>query len=147
MDRILFGIVCGLGLAYWNHTSYDPQHNVAGLFAAEISAVAVLTLAYKPCLTWFLERHLLNDADTVFTWNYQSNKMNFYGTSYSYSFHDEQGEFRGGASSKFPSAWKDGEVILIFYDKRNPDRSRANFGFQFHELSWETPASAAASLV
>jgi hypothetical protein len=84
---------------------------------------------------WYQERHLLSEANVVFTRSYAKRSSSLYGGT-TYSFLDQEGQYRGGENREAQSQWKHGEWLLVFYDRRNPDRNRANFGLRFHELQW-----------
>lgn len=144
IEKLFSAIGFSILLAILNH-GMNPQHDVAGIFVAELSTVFCLIAVVKPCFSWYAERHLLNDANAVFTANYSAAGSSLYsGTKY--SFVDPSGLYRGGESRELDSSWTKGELVLVFYDKRNPDRSRANFGLRYHTLDWPAEAASAAAL-
>jgi hypothetical protein len=139
-SRIWMGIALGLAFAFLNR-DLDPHRDVAALLLSEFFTCLILVGVLVPSVQWFRERHLLNDARFVFATSYGTQTS--LKTATRYAFVDHERQYRGGQCRAFASNWKPGELALVFYDQKNPDRNRANFGFFFHELHWGTPAAQA----
>jgi hypothetical protein len=144
IGRVWGAIPFGLLLAFWNHGSNQPGHDAGGVFGAELAVVLCITMILNPAFQWFAECHLLNDARAVFTGNYVSRGSSLYDRT-KYSFIDDQGDYRGGERKVVPSPWSNGELALVFYDPKNPDRNTANFGLRYTEVQWATLAEVAAA--
>jgi len=136
-------IPVGLLLAVWNHGSSNPGHDVGGVFGAELAVVFCVGAIVGSALRFFFECYLLNDSRAVFTRDYVPGGGFYSGLQF--SFLDEAGNYRGGEDRLVASQWQQGELALVFYDRKNPDRNRANFGLRYHEVQWATVAEVAAA--
>ncbi len=139
--RVWSAIGSGLIVSYFYSKLYRPREDLGQLLFAEVCSCLVLLGVVLPSLQWFRERHLLNDAAFVFAREYGAKRS--LRSPVRYAFVDHEGNYRGGQCREFASNWQRGEVALVFYDRKKPDRNRANFGFFFHELRWEMPAAQA----
>ena len=144
--RLLAGFLLGLLLGWFLHVTRSSRQSMLDILLAELFTIACLLRVLKPCLDFFLERHLLSASLTTLAANYSLRESSLYSKAW-YSFVDDGDLFRGGSCRLFKSDWKQGELAIVFYEKENPHRSLPNFGLHYHVLAWpeasvEMPAEA-----
>lgn len=140
--RLLGGFLLGLLLGWFLHTIESPKPGVLDIMLAELFTIVCMLRVLKPCLDFFAERRLLHDSSTTLAANYTIRKTSLYSKAW-YSFVDEKDLFRGGNCVAFKSDWEQGELAIVFYDKKDADRNLANFGLHYHLLLW--PAASVES--
>jgi hypothetical protein len=133
--RLLGGFLVGLLLGWFLHVIKRPKQGMLDIVLVELFTMVCVLRVMKPCLEFFLERHLLHDCSSTLAANYSLRSTPFYSTAW-YSFVDDKDHFRGGTCRHFKSDWTHGELAIVFYDKENSGRNLPNFGLHYHVLLW-----------
>lgn len=123
-------LACGtLGVLVWGKASYDPLFRGFGLLKLELLCIAAGAVILRSLL-WSLECYLLKRAAIVLA-PITSLRGSMSRPELAYEFMDQSGTRFAGYTR---TGGRDENVVVVFYDPKNPDKNMAHRSFRFHQI-------------